>query len=69
MMADGTWGDHVILHAAANCFTTCIRVISNLPHHGEVMICPEYDVTGGNRLVLGHEHELHYVSLVPLKRG
>ena len=69
MMADGTWGDHVILHAAANCFKTCIRVISSLPHHGEVMICPEYDVTGGNRLVLGHEHELHYVSLVPLKRG
>ena len=69
MMADGTWGDPVILHAAANCFTTCIRVISSLPHHGEVMICPEYDVTGGNRLVLGHEQELHYVSLVPLKRG
>ena len=69
MMADGTWGDHVILHAAANCFTTCIHVISNLPHHDDVMICPEYDVTGGNRLVLGHVHELHYVSLIPPKRG
>ena len=69
MMADGTWGDHVILHAAANCFTTCIRVISSLPHHDDVMICPEYDVTGGNRFVLGHVHELHYVSLIPPKRG
>ena len=29
------------------------------------MICPEYDVTGSNRLVLGHVHELHYVSLIP----
>ena len=29
------------------------------------MICPEFDVTGGNRLVLGHLHELHYVSLIP----
>ena len=69
MMADGTWGDHVILLAAANCFTTCIHVISNLPHHDDVMICPECDVTGGNRLVLGHVHELHYVSLIPPKRG
>ena len=29
------------------------------------MICPEFDVTGSNRLVLGHVHELHYVSLIP----
>ena len=69
MMADGTWGDHLILHAAANRFKTCIRVISSLPHHDDVMICPEYDVTGGNRLVLGHVHELHYVSLISHKRG
>ncbi|KAM7428712.1 Glycosyl transferases group 1 [Porites harrisoni] len=65
MMADGTWGDHVILHCAANYFETCIHVISSLPHRHDVMICPEYDITGCNRLVLGHVHELHYVSLVP----
>ena len=65
MLADGTWGDHVILHGAANCFETCIYVISRLPHCHDVMICPEYDVTGSNRLVLGHVHELHYVSLIP----
>ena len=65
MMADGTWGDHVILHGAANCFQTCIHVISSLPHCHDVMICPEHDVTGSNRLVLGHVHELHYVSLIP----
>ena len=65
MLADGTWGDHVILHGAANCFQTCIHVISSLPHRHDVMICPEFDVTGSNRLVLGHMHELHYVSLIP----
>ena len=62
MMADGTWGDHVILHGAANYFQTCIHVISSLPHHNDVMICPEYD----SRLVLGHVHDLHYVSLLPI---
>ena len=65
MMADGTWGDHVILHGAANHFQTCIHVISS--HHDEVMICPEYDAS--TRLVLGHVHELHYVSLIPHKGG
>ena len=69
MMADGTWGDHVILHGAANCFQTCIHVISSLPHRHDVMICPEFDVTGSNRLVLGHLHELHYVSLIPHNRS
>ena len=65
MMADGTWGDHVILHGVANCFETCIHVISSLKHHHDVRICPEYNVNGINRLVLGHVHELHYVSLIP----
>ena len=65
MKTDGTWGDHVILHGAANCFETCIHVISSLPHHHDVLICPEYDVTGSNRLVLGHLNKLHYVSLIP----
>ena len=68
MMTDGTWGDHVILHGAANCFETCIHVISSLSHHNDVMICPEYDDNGNNQLVLGHMHELHYVSLLPVWR-
>ena len=65
MVGDGTWGDHVVLHGAANCFETCIHVISSLPHHHDVMTCPEYDVTGTIQLVLGHVNQLHYVSLVP----
>ena len=67
MMTNGTWGDHLILHGVANHFKTCIQVVSS--HHDDVMICPEYDVTGSNRLVLGHLPELHYVSLNPRKRG
>ena len=69
MMEDGTWGDHVILHGPANCFQICIHVISSLPHRHDVMICPEFDVTGSNQLVLGHVYELHYVSLIPQKVG
>ena len=67
MMTDATWSDHVIPHGAANCFETCIQVVSS--HHNDVIICPEYDVTASNRLVLGHVHELHYVSLIPPKEG
>ena len=65
IVADGTWGDHVVLRGAAKYFETCIQVISSLPHHHDIMICPEYDVTGSNRLVLGHVYEFHYVSLTP----
>ena len=65
MMTDGTWGDHVILHGAANCFDTCIHVISCLPHHRDVIINPQREASGRERLVLGHLHEHHYVSLIP----
>ena len=69
MMNGGTWGDHVILYGTANCFRMCVHVISSLGHDRDVMVCPEFDDTGSNRLVLGHVHELHYVSLIPHKEG
>ena len=65
MMTDGTWGDHVILHGAANCFDTCIHVISCLQRHHDVIINPQRGASGRERLVLGHLHEHHYVSLIP----
>ena len=68
-MKDGTWGDHVILCAVARRFRRCIHVISSLGHDRDVMIYPEFDVPGSNRLVLGHQHEHHYVSLIPLNGG
>ena len=69
MMKDGTWGDHVILHAVARRFGRCVRVISSLGHDRDVMISPEFVVPGSNPLVLGHEHEHHCVSLIPLNGG
>ena len=67
MERDGTWGDHVILCAVANCYRTDIRVISSLPHHGEVIIKPVFPFDKSKPLVLGHIHEVHYVSLQPIQ--
>ena len=69
MQQDGTWGDHVILYAAANCYETCIQVISSLQHHGDLTIRPDRPVKSTKPLVLGHVHELHYVSLQPAIQG
>ena len=63
MAKDGTWGDHVVLFAAANYFQTPIRIISSLDH--EIVIQPDRTFADTNPLVLGHIHELHYVSLQP----
>ena len=65
MAKDGTWGDHVVLFAAANRFQTSIRIISSLDR--EIVVHPEHAVADPTPLVLGHIHELHYVSLQPRK--
>ena len=67
MERDGTWGDHVILWAAANCYQIAIHVISSLPGDSEVIIKPDVPFDQSKHLVLGHVHELHYVSLQPLQ--
>ena len=66
MEKDGTWGDNLVLLAAANCYRTDIRVVSSLGR--EVFISPDGPVANTSPLVLGHIHEEHYVSLQP-KRG
>ena len=66
MEQDGTWGDHVILYGTANCYETCIDVISSQSNHHTIR--PDGHVMSTNPLVLGHVHELHYVSLQP-KQG
>ena len=63
MAKDGTWGDHVVLFAAANHFQTTIRIISSLDH--EIVVQPDHALANTTPLVLGHIHELHYVSLQP----
>ena len=65
MAKDGTWGDHVVLFAAANYFQTAIRIISSLDR--EIIVHSEHAVADTTPLVLGHIHELHYVSLQPIK--
>ena len=67
MASDGTWGDHIILHAAADYFNTCILVISS--RWRDVTINPKGDLGRRNLLVLGHIHEGHYVSLRPTEPG
>ncbi|XP_022804465.1 protein NLRC3-like isoform X1 [Stylophora pistillata] len=63
MEKDGTWGDHLILYAAANSYKTCIRVISSLGH--DVMISPNNPTDiNTNPLVIGHIHERHCVNLL-----
>ena len=65
MEHDGAWGDHLILCAAANLFKTCIHVVSSLQN--DVDIRPHGPVDESKPLVLGHIHEVHYVSLQPIQ--
>ncbi|XP_066023738.1 uncharacterized protein [Pocillopora verrucosa] len=67
MERDGAWGDHVILSTTANYFETCIRVVSSLSHRNDVIIMPHCAVDERKPLVLGHIHEVHYVSLQPMQ--
>ena len=68
MEQDGTWGDHVILYGTANCYKTYIDVISSQSNHRDLTLRPDVHVISTNPLVLGHVHEVHYVSLQP-KQG
>ena len=63
MAKDGTWGDNLVLTAAANHFQTPIRIISSLDR--EILIEPDHALAKTTPLVLGYVHGLHYVSLEP----
>ena len=65
MERDGARGDHLILCAAANCFEICIHVVSSL--HDDVIIMPHSSVDESKPLVLGHIHEVHFVSVQPIQ--
>ena len=64
MEQDGTWGDNLMLKAAADHYQTTIYVISSESRKHDRTISPEKD-SNSKRLVLGHVCELHYVSLRP----
>ena len=65
MAKEGTWGDHMVLFAAASYFQTAICIISSLDQI--IVVHPEHAVADPTPLVLGHIHQLHYVSLQPRK--
>ena len=65
MARDFTWGDHMVLFAAASYFQTAISIISSLDQI--IVVHPEHAVADPTPLVLGHIHQLHYVSLQPRK--
>lgn len=70
MDKDATWGDHLMLYAAANCYDTSIRVINSVPDRRDITITSNnahLTRNSASPLVLGHIQELHYVSLQPRK--
>ena len=69
MNEEGTWGDHVILIAAASCFGCVVRVVSSIPNCNDIIIRPNGPVCDAVQLVLGHVFEEHYVSLRPCEPG
>ena len=64
MAQDGTWGDHLILEAAARHLNCVIHIISSHPEF-DVKIEPDSNSTTCDvaELLLGHIYEYHYVSL------
>lgn len=69
MSQRGTWGDNVILQAAANKYNTPICVVSSLQDHDDIIISPDPPPPchSTDALVVGHIHEAHYVSLQPIE--
>ena len=65
MQQDGAWGDHLILWAAANCFKTCIHVVSN--RSNDVVIRPRGPFDESEPLVLGYVQEEYYISIQPIQ--
>ena len=64
MARDGTWGDHLILQAAARHLNCVIHIISSHPEF-DVKIEPDSNSATCDvaELLLGHIYEYHYVSL------
>lgn len=64
MAKDGTWGNHVVLVAAANKYEIPIRVVSSATDHQDIIVEPSSPFNQDiEPLVLGHVFEYHYVSL------
>ena len=66
MAKDGSWGDAIVIAAAANRYKIPIKVIT--VQHGEEArentIEPVCEVQSGNPIWLGHIYDCHFVSLL-----
>ncbi|XP_053409061.1 uncharacterized protein LOC123561568 isoform X2 [Mercenaria mercenaria] len=68
MMAEGEWGDHLILRAVVETIGHTIKVlnVSGEESHWTILEPASIDVSkDGMHLVLGHVGEFHYTSLRP----
>ena len=65
MARDGTWGDQLIIEAAARYLNCVVHIISSDAEIPDVYIKPESTTCDVDELLLGHIHEYHYVSLEP----
>lgn len=65
MEEDGRWGDHFTLQAAADLYETTIHLVDCESRNRDVTIMAREGSSKHSKLMLGHIHELHYVSLRP----
>ena len=65
---DGTWGDYLTLIAAANVFSIRITVVSSISDAPVTVIEP-VETSRNINIYLGHLHELHCISLIPMEEN
>ena len=65
-----TWGDELTLIAASVIFRSEIVIISSVKDDActEVVAPVAWKVPVERRLILGHYHEYHYTSVLPMRR-
>ena len=69
MGRDGTWGDHVTLHAASNVYDLEIRVYTSYDGNWEQVIRPTNNGNIPRAIQLSFYAELHYNSVHPITNG
>ena len=69
MGRDGTWGDHVTLHAASNVYDLEIRVYTSYDGNWEQVIRPTNNGNIRRAIQLSFYAELHYNSVHPITNG
>ena len=65
-----TWGDELTLIAASAIFRAEIVIISSVKEDSctEITAPAAWKVPVERRLIIGHYHEYHYTSVLPIQR-